>query len=78
VVETQTQAYLIINALKNDGIECELLGNHISNLNAVVYATVKVVVHKDAFTQAKNALYRYKHTIKEIDWDKVDIGEMEV
>lgn len=73
----ESQAAMIVAALKDQGIEAVAEGGLTAGFRAETFGEVKVMVwHKD-LTRARQALADYRDAVQDIDWDGVDVGERE-
>ena len=71
------QAELIIAALKDRGIDAVAEGGLTAGFRAETFGEVKVMVWEKDLDRAREALADFRETMKDIDWDEVDVGEME-
>lgn len=73
----ESRAALIVAALKDRGIDAVAEGGLTSGFRAETFGEVKIMVRQNELEQAREALAEYKDAARDIDWDNVDVGEME-
>jgi hypothetical protein len=73
----ESRAALIVAALKDRGIDAVAEGGLTSAFRAETFGEVKVMVHARDLDRARAALDEYKRAVQDIDWDNVDVGELE-
>lgn len=73
----ESRAAMVIAALKDRGIDAVAEGGLTSGFRAETYGEVKVMVRREDMDRARAALAEYKDAVRDIDWDNVDVGEME-
>lgn len=73
----EIEATLIANELKNLGIPAEASGTLTAGFRAEAPGSVKVLVRDQDLDEAKRILEDYTKSRQDIDWDQVDVGEMD-
>lgn len=73
----EPRAAMIVAALKDRGIDAVAEGGLTSGFRAETVGEVKVMVRRDDLDRAREALVEYRDAASDIDWDEVDVGEME-
>jgi len=73
----ESQAAVIVSALKDRGIEAVAEGGLTAGFRAETFGEVKIMVWQKDLEAARAALAEYKDVMGEIDWDEVDVGEGE-
>ena len=70
-------AQMLAEALESEGIDCQVEGGITSGFRAEAPTVVKVIVHRSDEARAKTVFEEWEHAGDSIDWDDVDLGEME-
>ena len=70
-------AQMLAEALEAAGIQCEIEGGITSGFRAEAPTVVKVIIHRTDEVKAKAVFEEWEHAGDSIDWDDVDLGEME-
>lgn len=70
-------AQMLAEALESAGIQCEIEGGVTSGFRAETPTVVKVIIHRDDQDEAQAVFEEWEHAGDSIDWDEVDLGEME-
>ena len=70
-------AQMLAEALESDGIQCQIEGGITSGFRAEAPTVVKVIIHRTDEVKAKAIFEEWEHAGDSIDWDDVDLGEME-
>ena len=70
-------AQMLAEALESAGIHCEIEGGVTSGFRAEAPTVVKVIIHRTDQEKAQVILEEWEHAGDSIDWDEVDLGEME-
>ena len=73
----EINATLLADELKNQGIPAEASGTLTAGFRAEAPGAVKVLVRKADLARAQQVMDDYVASQKQIDWDQVDVGEME-
>ena len=73
----ESQAAMIVSALKDGGIEAVAEGGLTAGFRAETFGEVKVMVRERDLGAARAALAEFKEVMSEIDWDQVDVGDRE-
>lgn len=73
----ESRAAMIVAALKDGGIDAVAEGGLTAGFRAETFGEVKVMVRSSDLEAARAALAEYKEVMSEIDWDQVDVGEVE-
>jgi hypothetical protein len=73
----ESQAALIVAALKDQGIEAVAEGGLTAGFRAETFGEVKVMVWSQDMGRARQALADFRDAATDIDWDEVDVGEVE-
>lgn len=73
----ESRAAMIIAALKDRGIDAVAEGGLTSGFRAETFGEVKIMVRQEDLERAGLALAEFKEAMRDIDWDNVDVGEME-
>ena len=74
-VTNEIEAAAIVNALADYDIKAITVGGYISGFKAEAPGNVAVVVTREDFERAKEALTEIRQQQDSIDWDKVDVME---
>ena len=77
VVGTEMEATLITDALTDRDIDARVSGAITGGFRAEAPGTVKVLVRGSDLQRAAAALDDYRKAQSDIDWSKVDVGDME-
>ncbi len=75
--DTEIQATLVANELKSQGVQAEPSGTFTAGFRAEAPGSVKVLVHDHDLARAQAIYDDFLVSRKDIDWDNVDVGEME-
>ena len=70
-------AQMLAEALESAGIQCEIEGGVTSGFRAETPTVVKVIIHRNDQEKAQVIFEEWEHAGDSIDWDEVDLGEME-
>ena len=70
-------AQLLANGLSDEGIKAEVSGGITGGFRADAPGMVKVLVDERDLEKAKAFFADWDHENQSIDWDEVDVGEME-
>ena len=73
----EVEATLLAGELKNLGIAAEASGGLTAGFRAEAPGSVKVLVYEKDLAEAKQIMAEYFESRQAIDWDEVDVGEME-
>ena len=73
----EPQAAIIVNVLKEQGVKAVAEGGLTSGFRAETYGEVRVMVFENELDRARRLLKQYRDEVKDIDWDQVDLGEIE-
>ncbi len=73
----ESQAAMIVAALKDGGIEAVAEGGLTAGFRAETFGEVKVMVREKDLDAARAALAEFKDVMSDIDWDQVDVGDAE-
>lgn len=73
----ESRAAMVIAALKDRGIDAVAEGGLASQFRTENFGEVKIMVRQNDLERAREALAEYKDAARDIDWDNVDVGEME-
>ena len=76
-VPGESQAAMIVAALKDRGIDAVAEGGLTAGFRAETFGEVSVMVWEKDMERARLALEEYKNAARDIDWDEVDVGEAE-
>ena len=76
-VPHEYEAQLIASALRDRGIESQVVGGVMADFRAECPGLVDVLVREDDALAAVAALNDLNTKPREIDWDNVDVGESE-
>ncbi len=71
------QAAMIVSALKDRGIDAVAEGGLTAGFRAETFGEVKIMVWRHDLDRARQALAEYRNAVSDIDWDEVDVGEVE-
>ncbi len=74
-VSSESQAAMIIAALKDQGLEAVAEGALTANFRAENFGDVMVMVRQEDLEQARSALTNFLASAHEINWDEVDVGD---
>lgn len=77
ILDGEIEATLLADELKNQGIAAEASGTLTAGFRAEAPGSVKVLVHEKDLAEAKRIMAEYLDAKQAIDWDSVDVGEME-
>lgn len=77
ILSGEIEAKLLADELKNRGIAAEASGTLTAGFRAEAPGSVKVLVHEKDLAVAKQIMAEYLASKQAIDWDQVDVGEME-
>ena len=70
-------AQMLAEALESAGIQCQIEGGVTSGFRAETPTVVKVIIHRNDQEKAQVIFEEWEHAGDSIDWDEVDLGEME-
>ena len=70
-------AQMLAEALESAGIQCEIEGGVTSGFRAEAPTVVKVIIHRNDQKKAQAVFEEWEHAGDSLDWDEVDLGEME-
>ena len=70
-------ARMLAEALESEDIQCEVEGGVTSGFRAETPTVVKVIVHRSDQERAQAVFEEWEHAGDSIDWDDVDLGELE-
>ena len=70
-------AQMLVDGLRDEGIEAEVSGGITGGFRAEAPGMVKVLVREDDLECAKSFFKAWEHESQSIDWDEVDVGKME-
>jgi len=73
----ESQAAMIVSALKQQGIEAVAEGGLTAGFRAEAVGEVRIMVWEKDMARAHQALDEYREAVRDIDWDEVDVGERE-
>jgi hypothetical protein len=73
----EPRAALVIAALADRGVEAVPEGGLACQFRTENFGEVKVMVRHEDLDRARESLAEYKAAMSDIDWDEVDVGEME-
>lgn len=73
----ESQAAMIVAALKDGGIEAVAEGGLTAGFRAESTGEVQVMVRERDLDAAHAALAEFKEVMSDIDWDQVDVGDPE-
>lgn len=73
----EPQAAMIVNVLKDQGIDAVAEGGLTSGFRAETFGEVRVMVWQEDLERARLALADYQLAVRDLDWDNVDVGEQE-
>ena len=73
----ELHAQLLADALQEAGIEAEVSGGVTGGFRAEAPGMVKVLIHAEDKDKATAVFEEWEHQGEAIDWDQVDVGEME-
>lgn len=77
-VLSEVDAVDIVDTLQDGGVQATQVGGLTSGMRIETMGIVKVLIHERDVDKAKELLAIHEQEIKEIDWDTVDVGELEV
>ena len=73
----ESQAAIIVAALKDRGINAVAEGGLTAGFRAETFGEVRIMVWRKDLDLAREALDEYRDVMSDIDWDGVDVGEAE-
>jgi len=73
----EIEATLLVDELKSQGLAAEASGILTAGFRAEAPGSVKVLVHEADYPAAKEAMEAYLASKQAIDWEQVDLGEMD-
>ena len=73
----ESQAAMIVSALKDRGIDAVAEGGLTAGFRAETVGEVRIMVWRQDMDRARQALEEYRDAMSDIDWDEVDVGEGE-
>lgn len=73
----EIEATLIANEFNNLGIPAQASGILTAGFRAEAPGSVKVLVHEKNLAQAQQILEDYTASRQDIDWNQINVGEME-
>ncbi|MEM7626327.1 MAG: DUF2007 domain-containing protein [Planctomycetota bacterium] len=73
----EIEATLAADELTRQGIRAQASGTLTAGFRAEAPGSVKVLVYEKDLPEAQRILDDYTQSRKDIDWDSVDVGEME-
>ena len=73
----ELHAQMLANALKDEGIEAVVAGGISGGFRAEAPGMVKILVHTSDLKVAKAFFNEWEHQGEAIDWNEVDVGELE-
>lgn len=73
----EIEATLLADELKNQGVAAEASGTLTAGFRAEAPGSVKVLVYEKDLAEAKRIMAEYLDSKQAIDWDQVDVGEMD-
>ena len=73
----ELHAQMLADALQDEGIESEVSGGVTGGFRAEAPGMVKVLVRATDLARAKAIFQDWEHQGESVDWDEVDVGEME-
>ena len=76
-VVTELESAMIIEALRDEGIDATAEGALTSALRAEAPGEVNIIVRHADVERARDFLAKYRHSLADIDWSQVDLGEVE-
>lgn len=76
-VPNEIQAVMIVAALKEGGIDAVAEGGLTAGFRAEAPGLVNVMVRQADADRARVILAEYNQAIGAVDWDQVDLGELE-
>jgi rubrerythrin len=74
---SEVEARSLAAALNGEGIHAVVEGTLMLGLRVEVPSLARIVVAAQDEDRAKAALARIREEVKNIDWDKVDVGQMQ-
>lgn len=77
VFPDELHAQLLMAALQDQGIDAMVSGGVTGGYRAEAPGMVRVLVHSGDIQAAKKIFDEWEHQGEAIDWDDVDLGEME-
>lgn len=75
--DREIDATMLADELRNHGIDAQASGALTAGFRAEAPGSVKVLVHKRDLDRAKTVMDESQASRQDIDWDNVDVGEME-
>jgi hypothetical protein len=72
---SEWQASLLVEVLRERGIDAEVSGALTSQFRAEAPGYARVIVPSDQLEAAEAALAAHRQAVSEIDWSQVDLGE---
>lgn len=76
-VPSEWQANIIADVLRDEGIDAEVAGALTAQFRAEAPGMVRVIVPEAQAERALAVFRARQHEASEIDWSKVDVGEVE-
>ena len=76
-VLSDTEAAMIVAALKEDDIDAVTEGELTANMRAEAPGMIRVLVRHSDMRRAKTVLDEFRRGKVDVDWSRVDIGEQE-
>ncbi len=73
----EINATLLANELTQQGIPAQASGTLTAGFRAEAPGAVKVLVRESDLPEAKRLMAEYHASQKDIDWDQVDVGQMD-
>ena len=77
IFDGEINATLLADELKNQGVPAEASGTLTAGFRAEAPGAVKVLVRRSDLDRARQIMDDYTASQKDIDWDQVDVGQME-
>lgn len=74
---SEPQAAMIVSVLKDRVIDAVAEGGLTSGFRAETFGEVRVMVWQEDLERARLALAEYISAMQDLDWDGVDVGEVE-
>ena len=74
-VATEVEAAMIVDALKDEGIDASAEGGLTAGLRAEVPGDVRVIVRHEDIDKAQKVLAEYEKGQTDIDWSQVDLDD---
>lgn len=74
---SEVEAMMIASGLNERGIEARVVGGATAGFRAEAPGRARVLVHADELKEALRLVEEIRRDAEDIDWEQVDLGEME-